>query len=187
MNESTLLQELLARAADGDRDAQSAVLSQFWPLIRHAVRGRKSRMGRAIDDTADLEQAAAMRVLLELPKHTWQGTGQFAAWVKTLASLEVIDNVRHVRAQKRDRGQDTSLSRADDDVEPRRSAESVFDDQRRFDALLKQVAALKPDQAAAVLMHHMGFSHAEIGDALDCSAEAARKLVSRAHRKLIEE
>lgn len=186
--DSTDMQELLARAADGDRDAQAAVLEKYWPLIRHAVRARKLRMGRQLDAreaTADLEQAAAMRILLELPKQSWQGGAQFAAWVKKLASLEVVDSVRHHRAQKRDTGKETSLSKAEDQAAPR-SLESQLDDRRQFDALLARVSTLKADQAAALLMHHMGFTHEEIGDALDCSAEAARKLVTRAHKKLLE-
>ena len=187
MNESTLLQELISRAAAGERDAQQTLLEQYWPIIRHAVRARKARVSARLaqrEDTADLEQTAAIKILEALPKHTWQGGNSFAAWIKTLASSEVIDRYRHHHAQKRDAGAETSLSRAEGEA-VRRSPESQLDDRNRVSALFEKVSTLKPDQAAAVLMHHMGFSHAEIGESLDCTADAARKLVTRAHSKLI--
>ncbi|MCC6805949.1 MAG: sigma-70 family RNA polymerase sigma factor [Deltaproteobacteria bacterium] len=185
---STFLQELIARAKAGERDAQQEVLAHYWPLIRIAVRGRKARVGKALgrrEETDDIEQTAAIKILEELPKHEWQGSTAFAAWVKKLASLEVIDRYRHHHAEKRNAGADTSLSRAEEQA-LKKSLESQLDDRRRAEAVMAQVAELKPDLAAALLMHHHGFTHQEIGDALDCSAEAARKMVSRAHRKIVD-
>ena len=36
------------------------------------------------------------------------------------------------------------------------------------------------------MLHHMGYSHKEIGDTLDCTPEAARKLITRARTKLLD-
>ena len=67
-----------------------------------------------------------------------------------------------------------------------RSAESKFDDQDRLTELLKNVQRLKSEYGAALMMHHMGFSHGEIGETLGCTTEAARKLVSRGRIQLLD-
>ena len=185
---SDALQDLVARAAGGERAAQEVLLSRYWPVIRRAVRGRKSRLGDAAaarDQTADIEQDAALRVLGELRKHTWQGRSAFAAWIKKLSELQVIDAYRHNRAKKRDAAADIAPP-ADTWAGPTmRSPESLIDQNDQFDSLLDQIDRLKPEYGAALLMHHLGFTHAEIGDTLGCTPEAARKLVTRARLKLL--
>jgi RNA polymerase sigma factor (sigma-70 family) len=188
-NASDALQDLISRAADGDKRAQQALLTRYWPLLHKAVRARKMRLGRALDrreETEDIEQAAALRVLSELPKHAWQGRSAFASWVGKLAALEVVDTYRHHRAKKRDVKADTGESIARRLPREGSGVETRMDRDRRLEALMKKVSTLKDDYGTALLMHHMGFSHAEIGAALACSDEAARKLVARAHRKLVD-
>jgi RNA polymerase sigma factor (sigma-70 family) len=185
---SDVLIELVQNAAEGDREAQQSLIEKYWPVIRHAVRARKSRLGPRLgarEETEDLEQSAAMRVLGDLAQHRWQGRSSFAAWIKRLSELEVVDAFRHHVAQKRDVGMEAPL----DPEAPRmtsRSPESRFDDDVRFDRLLAEVEQLKSEYAAALLMHHLGFSHAEIGETLGCTPEAARKLVTRARLRLLE-
>lgn len=187
--DSEVLEELVAAAAAGDRGAQQHLLAQYWPVILQAVRARKHRMGGALaarEDTQDLQQAAALRVLQQLTRHRWQGSSAFAAWIKTLARLEVVDAHRHHHAGKRDVGAEARAMSVGGIAAAGASNESRFDAGRRLEALLEQVQALKPEYATALLMHHMGFSHAEIGDTLGCTAEAARKLVSRARTRLLK-
>jgi RNA polymerase sigma-70 factor (ECF subfamily) len=186
---SEALIELLEAAATGDRGAQDDLLRRYWPVIRQAVRGRKNRLGQkmaAREETQDLEQAAAIKVLGELEKHEWRGRSAFANWIRKLADFEVVDAFRHHSAKKRDAGAEEP-ARDDQLVRPGgRSMESKFDDQHRLSGLLEQIERLQGDYGAALLMHHMGFSHAEIGDTLGCTAEAARKLVSRGRIKLLQ-
>lgn len=188
--ESQVLEELVTSAAAGDRRAQNELLARYWPVILQAVRGRKNRIGKkmaAREDTEDLQQTAALKVLTELPKHEWRGRSAFVAWVKKLARHKVSDAYRHHSARKRDAGAETRAERADAPRAGARSAESRFDDHQRVDKLLAQVQKLKPEYGAALMMHHLGFSMAQIGEALDCSAEAARKLVARARAKLVSQ
>jgi len=187
--ESHYLEELIATAAGGDKQAQEQLLARYWFIIRQAVRARKNRLGQGLaarEETQDLQQAAAMRVLSQLPQHQWQGRSRFAAWVKKLSSLEVIDVLRHHRAQKRDVMAEKHDAEAVDNAPSKRFAETHFDDRQKLQRLVNDVESLKPEYGAALLMHHMGFSHAEIGESLDCSAEAARKLVSRARLRLVD-
>jgi len=186
---SEALIELLEGAASGDRGAQEDLLRRYWPVIRQAVRGRKSRLGQkmaAREETQDLEQAAAIKVLGELPKHEWRGRSAFANWIRKLADFEVVDAFRHHSAQKRDAGVEDHADAEHAGPPPLRSIESKFDDRHRLAGLLQQISKLQGDYGAALLMHHMGFTHAEIGEALGCTAEAARKLVSRGRIKLLE-
>jgi RNA polymerase sigma factor (sigma-70 family) len=186
--ESEVLEELVATAAAGDRGAQNLLLDRYWPVILQAVRGRKNRIGgkmAAREDTDDLQQTAALKVLTQLPSHEWRGRTAFVAWIKKLARHKVSDTYRHHSAAKRDASAETRAERGDAPRDGARSAESRFDDQQRVEQLLAQVRQLKPSYGAALMMHHLGFSMAQIGETLDCSAEAARKLVARARAKLI--
>ncbi len=182
------LEVLVAAASRGDRKAQNELLQRYWPVIRQAVRGRRRRLGRALarrEETVDLEQRAAIKVLAGLPKHAFRGGSAFVAWVKTLAENEVLDAARRNFAKRRAVGAETRLSM----VEPparTRSPESKVDFVARQEALLAALQELKPEYGAALLMHHLGFSLAEVGDALGCTAEAARKLVTRGRQRLLE-
>jgi RNA polymerase sigma factor (sigma-70 family) len=186
--ESQFLEELVAAAAAGDRKAQDTLLRQYWLVIHQAVRGRKNRIGAKLasrEDTQDLQQVAALKVLTELPAHEWRGSSAFVAWVKKLSRHKVSDAYRHHSARKRDAGVETSA----DKVDARglsRSAESRFDDHQKVEKLMAQVQQLKPEYGAALMMHHLGFTMAQIGEMLGCSAEAARKLVARARAKLVD-
>lgn len=183
------LEQLVARAAQGDGPAQQELLTRYWPLITAAVRGRKSRLGRKFavrEQTVDIMQDTAMRILQNLGAHQFRSTKAFAGWVRKLAESQVVDSYRKHRSDKRDMGADTGLTGAVDVARLTAGMETRVDNARQMDALLRQMETLKPEYAAALLMFHMGFSHGEIGHTLGCSAEGARKLVSRAHRRLVE-
>ncbi|MEL6544025.1 MAG: sigma-70 family RNA polymerase sigma factor [Myxococcota bacterium] len=179
------IEALVSDAARGDRSAQSRLLDEYWPLIETAVRARKRRMGesaRSRDETRDLQQNAAMRVLGELDDHQWQGRSAFANWIRRLAGLEVIDAQRKNRAQKRDAAADTAFD--EERVASSSDPAGLIDARRRLEELLRTLDGLKAEYSAALVMHRMGFTHREIGEALSCSAEAARKLVARAKKKV---
>ncbi|MEM6729971.1 MAG: ECF-type sigma factor, partial [Myxococcota bacterium] len=111
--ESREIEALVKDAASGSRHAQERLLEAYWPLIEGAVRARKRRLGsrtRARDETRDLQQDAALRVLNELDDHRWQGRSAFAAWIRRLAGFEVVDAHRRNTAKKRDAGRDEALS-----------------------------------------------------------------------------
>ena len=185
-----MLQELIRGAVRGDRDAQHILLERYWPVIRLAVQGRKSRMGSAVaarDDTQDMAQDAALRILNDLREHEWRGSNAFAAWIRRLANTEVIDRYRYHRAQKRDAARDQRHEQSPLVAPEDHSPESRMDDHRKIEQLMLRMEKLKPEYGAALLMHHMGFSHQEVADALDCSPEAARKLVVRARVKLADD
>jgi RNA polymerase sigma factor (sigma-70 family) len=185
--ESEFLEELILSAAKGDREAQNELIGRYWPIIRDAVRAAKRRMGERLaerEETVDLQQAAAIKILAALDAHDFRGRPAFAAWIRRLAQAEVVDHHRHHAAQKR-AAPELGGSVLDRVAEERRSPESRYDDMQRFDALLAQIGELKPEYRTALLLHHMGYSHKEIGETLGCTPEAARKLITRARTKLL--
>lgn len=187
--ESQVVEDLVAGAASGDLAAQAELFERYWPVIRQIVRGCRFRFGvdiRAREQTQDLEQEVALEILLALPKQRWQGRQAFKAWMRKLAAAKVIDTHRYHRAQRRDRRVETGVDRADRGRPPQRSPESKADDQRRLEQLSELLNEIKPEYAGAVMLHHLGYAHAEIGEMLECSAEAARKLVSRGEAKLLK-
>lgn len=188
LNESEILEELIVSAARGDREAQNELIQQYWPVIRDAVRATKRRMGERLrerEETVDLQQSAAIKILAALDSHDFRGRPAFAAWIRRLAQAEVVDHHRHHAAQKR-AAPEVGGSEIDRVPEPNRSPESRYDDHQRFEKLLAGLEKLKPEYRTALMLHHMGYSHKEIGDTLDCTAEAARKLITRARTKLLD-
>jgi RNA polymerase sigma factor (sigma-70 family) len=187
-NASSTLEALIEAAAGGDRGAQQELLATYWPVVRMTVRGRRRLLStkvRARDETVDLEQEVALKVLLGLPQHEWRGASAFVAWVRELARNEVIDRTRRGTAARRDVRAETELPSQELPAPAPRSMESMADGARGARDLMRDIERLKPEYGAALLMHHGGFSHAEIGEALDCTEEAARKLVSRGRTRLL--
>ena len=185
--ESEVIEQLVIAGAQGDRPAQQALLERYWPLIRQVVSARRRRMGRALqgrEDTSDLQQEVAVELLRSLPNQQWRGAAAFTAWVRKLAECQVIDAGRFHGRQKRDRRIETGADKADQ--RPRRgpSMESRIENRRRAEALMEGIASLKSEYGAALMLNYQGYSHQQIGELLGCTAEAARKLVSRARAKL---
>ncbi len=183
-----MLEELILSAAKGDREAQNELIQQYWPVIRDAVRAAKRRMGDRLaerEETVDLQQAASIKILAALDSAEFRGRPAFAAWIRRLAQAEVVDHHRHHAAQKR-AAPEIGGSEIDRIADQRRSPESRYDDAQRVDKLLTKIEELKPEYRTALLLHHMGYSHKEIGDTLGCTPEAARKLITRARTKLLE-
>ncbi len=185
---SQFIEALVVRAAAGERAAQEELFERYWPVIRQIVRACRARHGRYAqgrDQTEDLAQEVALEVLRNIPRQHWQGRMAFRSWLRHMAEAKVIDAQRFHLAQKRDQRRETAQSHMDD-VRPRgRSPESMIDQDRRMHQLVAWLDELKPEYAGAVMLHHLGYAHAEIGEMLGCTAEAARKLVSRGEAKLV--
>jgi RNA polymerase sigma-70 factor (ECF subfamily) len=186
--DSQIVEGLVAAAAGGDAEAQETLFERYWPVIRQIVRAlrySKGGVARMREQTQDLEQEVALEVLLALPKQRWQGRRAFKAWLHKLAAATIVDAQRYHLAKRRDQRVETGMDRADKDPRRSKSPESVVDDQRRLETLAELLDRLDARYAGAVMLHHIGYTYAEIGDLLGCTAEAARKLVSRGEAKLV--
>ncbi len=181
---SEVIEDLVARAASGDREAQAALLGRYRYFIRRAVRARLGASLRGREATSDLEQEVALEVLRSLAGHEWRGRGAFVAWLRRIAADEVIDVARYHAAARRDPRRETELTDALARPTAATSPEAWIDERRRLRDLEVMLDALPDAQAKAVVLFYQGHSHAEIGEVLGVSAEAARKHVARGRAKL---
>lgn len=185
--DSAIIEQLVADAAAGRGDAADRLMRKYWHIIERLVRHRRRRLGtqlRLREATCDLSQDAAIRVLRELPKHGWRGKSAFIAWIRAVASAQMIDEARYHGAQKRNRAVETVADEPNLAAQSARSLESQLDEKDHLRSLSNEIARLKPEYHDALLLCALGGTHEEIGEYLDCSGEAARKLVSRARAAL---
>jgi RNA polymerase sigma factor (sigma-70 family) len=186
--ESQVVEELVRRAADGDPEAQAILIRKYWSLIAAIINARWTAAGRVLvarHEPDDLIQSAALRLLESLPRHRWRHRGAFIAWISAIASSDFSDVLRRQRAARRDAGMDAGSDELAALRQPQRSAESIYDRNEEVAQLERLMQTIEPEYACAIQLHAMGFSHAEIGEALGRSDEAARKLVARASAKLL--
>ena len=180
------IEPIVAAAIRGDAQSREWLITRYRYFIRRAVLDfRNSPSSRHRDDTMDLEQEIAIAVLENLSEYEWQGRKAFHAWLRKIAKGELIDRYRYQHAQKRDIAMDTGTGALQGHKRAGAGLETQADVHQRFAALHELLDQLPATQAQAVMLFHMGHAHKEIGEILDCSAEAARKLVARARARLV--
>jgi RNA polymerase sigma-70 factor (ECF subfamily) len=125
-----------------------------------------------------------------------RGDAPRAAWLRSILARNLADEVRRLRAGKRDAARERSLDRALEQSSDRLEAWLIADlsspseHARRAEQGLLVAAALArlPDnQRQAVELHHLqGWSLAAVAEHLGCSKEAVAGLLHRGLRKLRE-
>jgi len=177
---STNEAELVARAAAGDGEAQSAVLTLIRPGVVRYCRARLGRIGGAYGMADDVAQEVCLAVLKALPRFRDQGR-PFSAFVFGIASHKVADAQR---AAVRGR----VVTPVED--QPRRAAPAPGPEQvalstdlaRRLSRLLDRLSASQRE--LVVLRVAVGLTAEEVGDVLGMSAAAVRVAQSRALQRL---
>ena len=133
------------------------------------------RMMRDSEDAEDALQETFMRAFRGFPR--LKNTANLRAWLYKIAT-----NVAYTQLKKRSRlaSRTTDLT----DFTPIAASDNL---ERRdlLEAVLQAVEQLPhKQQAALMLRNYQGFTYDEIGDALNCSPEAARANVYQAVKKL---
>ena len=189
--------DLFARVAAGDEAAFTALAGpQQRSLFRHCYRmlGSGTDAEDALQDT--LERAWRRR-------GTYDGSGTFAAWLHRIATNVCLDMLRARKARGNPAGYGPPARPGAPLAPPEPElawVEPVSDNDlagqtspqdevvRREEISLAFVAALQrlaPRQRAALLLHDvLGFSHAEVGEALAVSTSAVNSLLSRARHRV---
>ncbi len=180
------IEPIVAAAIRGDAPSRTWLINRYRYFIRRAVLDfRNGPVRHRRDETVDLEQEIAIAVLENLSEYEWQGRKAFHAWLRKIAKGELIDRYRYQHAQKRNIAMDTGTHALGAHQLKGPGLETEADVQKRFAVLHKLLDQLPATQAQAVMLFHMGHTHKEMGEILDCSAEAARKLVARGRARLI--
>ena len=183
---SSEIEPIVVAAIAGDTEARQTLLERYRYFIRRSVLDfRNSPGARGRDDTSDLEQEIAITVLENISGYQWNGRKAFHAWLRKLAKGELIDRYRYQHAAKRDVALDTGQTALGVQPVSGPGAETRAHERGRMAQLQCLLDQLPTAQAQAVMLFHVGHSHQEIGEILDCSAEAARKLVARGRARLV--
>jgi RNA polymerase sigma factor (sigma-70 family) len=180
---SQVIEQLVQQAAAGDRQAQGLLLMRYRYFIQRAVRERLGQSLRRRESTSDVEQDVALEILRSLKNQQWRGKSAFLGWLRRVVVGEVIDVARYHGAKRRQAKDDVTFSEALA-APVRQSVETWLDERRQLAELERRLDTLPANQAEALVLFHQGHTHAEIGEILGCSPEAARKLVARARAKL---
>lgn len=85
---------VLRRAAQGDRSAQQAVLSEIYEFVRRTL--YRLLLGRA-EELEDLQQAALLRVLTSLGNYRFEAA--FKTWVTAICINVFRDHLRRKRRE----------------------------------------------------------------------------------------
>jgi RNA polymerase sigma factor (sigma-70 family) len=174
---------LARRAADGDRDALSALVRELQhPMYRLALRF----LGNP-DDAEDACQEILVRIVTRLG--TFEGRSKFTTWAYTVATRSLMRTRRRayessVRSAERfaallDAGMedvDTTLEEAE---------YRLLCDEVRISCTYGMLLCLSRDQRAAYLLADViGLTDVEGGEILGCSRAAFRQRVARGRRTL---
>jgi RNA polymerase sigma factor (sigma-70 family) len=177
------LDELAGRAADGDRDALSALLRQIQhPMYRLALRF----LGHP-EDAQDACQEILIRIVTNLG--SFEGRSKFTTWAYTVATRSLLrTKKRFVESSVQGPEQfaaflDAGMGDVDptmEEVEYRLLCEEV-----RISCTYGMLLCIpRPQRAAYLLADVIGLTDVEGAEILECGRAAFRQRVSRARRTL---
>lgn len=163
--------EQIARAAAGDRLAQSALVNRHMPVVwRVAFRMLGDRQ-----EAEDVTQETFLRAWKMLPD--WEGRAKFSTWACTVA----VNLCRDRRRKKAPVLMETLPEQADRGLQPDQAL-----DQKQAGTRLMQLVEKLPERQreALTLCAFEGFGNIEAAAAMEISVEALESLLARARRSL---
>ena len=174
---------LLEQVRGGDSQALNRLLQRYLPRLSRWASGRLPRWARDMSDTDDLVQDTLARSLSNLSRFRPEGEGALQAYLRRAVVNRIKDEIRR-------RGRQPELTAIESAVvadvqSPLEQAigRELLD---RYDRALDRLP--EEDKEAVIARIELGYSYAEIADALGRpSADAARMAVSRALVRLAEE
>ncbi|MGC5019292.1 RNA polymerase sigma factor ShbA [Micromonospora sp. DT47] len=172
--------ELVRLAADGDRAAVAALLTDVRPRLVRYCRARLGRIGGAYTTADDVAQEVCLAVLKALPRYREQGR-PFSAFVFAVAANKVADAQRAAVRDSAVAVTDTPLECPDAAPGPEQQAVAT-DLARRLSVLLHRLPDVQRE--IIILRVAVGLPAEEVGTILGMSAPAVRVAQSRALARL---
>lgn len=183
--------ETFARAQQGDRQAQGALLEEHLDGLRAFVRLKSGRLLRDRISASDLVQSACRDALQGLERVECADEAAFRAWLYRVALHKVLAQVDRVTAQRRDARREVAFDALPDPegllqcygvvCSPSRDA-IAQEEVARIEAAFDQ---LSEEQREVLLMARLeGRPHRDIATELGKSEAAVRQLLSRARARL---
>ena len=177
------VEDLARRAADGDRDALTALVRQLQhPMYRLALRF----LGHP-DDAQDACQEILIRIVTHLG--SFEGRSKFTTWAYTVATRSLLrTKKRFVESSVQGPEQFAAfLDAGMGDVDPtiEETEYRLLCEEIRISCTYGMLLCIpRPQRAAYLLADVIGLTDVEGAEVLDCSREAFRQRVSRARRTL---
>ncbi len=167
--------ELLQRARDGDLEA-------FAELVRRSERRVRALLGRLLDDSRDVEEAAQDTFV-----QAWRNLGRFrgqaapATWFYRIAVNEALQRTRRKRVE-------TRPLQAEDLRQSSRGADTAAEEHELRVFLAARLRALPLELRVPVVLRDVeGWSNQEIADVLDLSLAATKSRIHRGRMRIREE
>lgn len=177
------LDDLARRAADGDREALTALVRELQhPMYRLALRF----LGHP-DDAQDACQEILIRIVTHLG--SFEGRSKFTTWAYTVATRSLLrTKKRFVESSVQGPEQFAAfLDAGMGDVDPtiEETEYRLLCEEIRISCTYGMLLCIpRPQRAAYLLADVIGLTDVEGAEVLDCSREAFRQRVSRARRTL---
>jgi RNA polymerase sigma-70 factor (ECF subfamily) len=194
---SAQLEERLAAARSGSREALGQVLSEYRGYLLHVARHELARDLQSKSDASDLVQETFLEAQRFFERFQGHSDGAVRAWLRCLL-LHRSAHVgrRYHTTQKRRLAREVSLDAAKplvaganglhDAAAPSPSAHLMA---RERQEVVQQAIDRLPDDYRRVMLlrYHNGMTFAEIGRDMRRSADAVRMLWARALERLKQE
>ena len=175
------IEDLVPRAADGDREALSALVSRLQdPMYRLALRF----LGHP-QDAQDATQEILIRIVTHLG--SFEGRSRFTTWAYTVATRSLLRTKKRL-VESSVLGAEQFAAFLDagmGDIDPTQEEAEyrLLCDEVRVSCTYGMLLCVPRDQRAAYLLADViGLTDVEGAEILECSREAFRQRVSRARR-----
>lgn len=181
ISEETSL-SLLARAQRGDGVALEALMGRYLNRLQRWASGRVPAAARSLIDTDDVVQDALLSTFRRLEDFEPRHDGALMAYLRQAVANRIRSEIR-----RKTPAVDASVDLDGLESELPSPLEAVVgrDAFARYEAALAQLD--EDDRAAVIGRFEMGYSYDALARAMDRpSADAARKVVERAVRRLVD-
>jgi RNA polymerase sigma-70 factor (ECF subfamily) len=180
ISEETSL-SLLARARKGDALAIEALMGRYLARLQRWASGRVPAVARSLIDTDDVVQDALLNTFRRLDEFQPRHDGALMAYLRQAVANRIRSELRR-KSPEVDAAVDVDT--LESELPSPLEAMVGRDAFARYEAALAQLD--EDDRAAVIGRFEMGFSYDALARAMNRpSAEAARKTVERAVRRLV--
>jgi RNA polymerase sigma-70 factor (ECF subfamily) len=177
---------LISAAKGQDRDAAERLFRSIYPRVLRIVEVRLGRRLRRHFEPDDIAQSVFGRAYRKIPRFEDRGPGSFVAWLDEIIECTIRDKARWLAAAKRSDGSSggsrVAKSRAapssTDPVQVAQKGEQLAELRQAMQGLTER------ERKVIELRLFVGLRGTEVSDAMGITHELARKLYSRALKKV---
>lgn len=174
--ETSELRKIVRKAIAGDEDAAGALFDHYHPRVfAYALSKLRNR-----SDAEEVASEAFARVLRDIDKFRWKGSG-FEAWLFRIAANLIVD---HVRKNRRETPSDSATETASTQELGPLASVLAGEQAARLGSMLESLA---DEQREVVLLRFAaGLDTSEVGNVMGRKPNAVRQLQFRALTNLRE-